>query len=888
VKRYFFFFILGFFGLISCNSTKPNNSSTTYTIPAESVQDTTETMSMEDAYDPNEEDDYYHGTDAMESALPDTLPVYQATATRLFNLVDTKLWIRFDWQKKHCLGIAQITATPVARERNVLSLDAVGFDINSVTTLDGKKLKYNYDGKALSIDLGMNYPVGKNVVVKIDYVAKPDEVPTSGSAAISSDKGLFFINADGKDKNKPRQIWTQGETQSNSRWFPTIDRPNQKTTQEMWITVSDNFKTLSNGVFADSKKNKDGSRTDHYVMNQPHAPYLFMMAIGEYAVVPDKWNNIPLKYYVEPKYEKDAKAIFNHTPEMLTFFSDKLGVKYPWPSFSQVIVRDYVSGAMENTTAVVFGDFCQKTTRELLDADNDGIVAHEMFHHWFGDYVTCESWSNLTLNEGFANYAEYLWEEHKNGRDEADFHRMNEMAGYLATARRSTHDLIYYSYENKEDMFDAHSYNKGGLVLHMLRSYLGDDVFFKGLQLYLTKNAYTAVEAAQLRMAMEEVSGEDLNWFFNQWFFGSGQPELTVTDSMDASGKKLYLTVQQTQSGEQQQHIFQLPVKVDIYPGGNTKPITKDIFICKRNQTFSFDVDKAPVNVIFDANDVLLAKIKYDKPLDAYKYQATHYKTLNDRMIALDKIKSQLTPEVDQIILGFLSDPSQTMRRKALGQVDLNEYPVFENKVIELATNDPAPSVRSTAIDILAESPKPTYESVFVKNINDNVAYSILASALMGLNKLDVSKAAPYLSKYEKEDNSTLTSAISEIYIGNNNPRALTLLESKLDKTEGFEAFGLFNKYSELVNNSDKATILKSFAVIENIAKNSEFSQWKKFAVAKSLFDIASAAQSNEALSPQESGDLVKRSNSIVKSYIENQGNEQLKNAMTNLLIEEK
>lgn len=884
MKKYFFLFILA--TLLACNTTKPTPAPAVTMVPDEAVQDT-DTMADDEAYEGNLDEDYYaeHSSDTVE--LPDTLPTYRATATRLFNLIDTKLWLRFDWSKRHCIGTAEITATPVARARNTFELDAVGFDIQSVTTADGKKLTYDYDGKKLAINLGKEYRVGDKVVVKISYVAKPDEVSTGGSAAISSDKGLFFINPDGKDKNKPRQIWTQGESQSNSRWFPTIDRPNQKTTQEMWITVDNNFKTLSNGVMLDSKRNKDGTRTDHYRMSQPHAPYLFMMAIGEYAVVQDKWNNIPLKYYVEPKYEKDARAIFNHTPDMLTFFSDKLGVKYPWPSFSQVIVRDYVSGAMENTTAVVFGEFCQKTTRELLDADNDGIVAHEMFHHWFGDYVTCESWSNLTLNEGFANYAEYLWEEHKNGRDEADYHRMNELRGYLASARRNMHDLINYSYENREDMFDAHSYNKGGLVLHMLRSYLGDDVFFKGLKLYLTKNAYTAVEASQLRLAMEEVSGEDLNWFFNQWFFGSGQPELTVTDSMDISGKKLYLTVRQTQSGEQQQHIFQLPVKVDIYPGGDAKPVSKDIFVNRRVQTFEFDVDHAPVNVIFDANDALLATITFDKPISAYKYQATHNKTLNDRMIALDKIKSELTPEVDQLILGFLSDPSQAMRRKALGQVDLKGYPIFEKKVVELATNDPSPAVRSTALDLLTESPKPEYEAVFLKNINDQVSYSVLASALTGLNKVNKEKAAPLLTKYEKEDNSTITNAISSIYMENNDPRALTLLEGKLSTTEGFEAFGLFNTYTELLNKGDKSTIMHGFDVVEQLAKAGQFSQWKKFAVAKSLFDIANAAKENEIFSPEEAASLVKRSNAIVKNFMENQSNEQMKNAMSNLLIEE-
>ena len=222
------------------------------------------------------------------------------------------------------------------------------------------------------------------------------------------------------------------------------------------------------------------------------------------------------------------------------------------------------------------------------------------------------------LGDVYKRQSEYLWREHKNGREDADYHRLNEMAGYLASSKGYMHDLIDYEYENREDMFDAHSYNKGGLVLHMMRSYLGDDVFFKGLNLYLTRNALTAVEAAQLRLAMEEASGEDLNWFFNQWYFGSGQPELTVTDSFDVVNKKLILNVTQTQTGPQQQHIFQIPVDVDLYFGKGTATVNEKIFVNKRSQSFSFSVASKPVNVIFDANNVLLGKVKQTKPVESY------------------------------------------------------------------------------------------------------------------------------------------------------------------------------------------------------------------------------------------------------------------------------
>ena len=292
----------------------------------------------------------------------------------------------------------------------------------------------------------------------IEYVAKPDERETSGSAAILSDKGLYFINPKGEDPTVMPQIWTQGETESNSVWFPTIDAPNSKTTQELFITVKDRYVTLSNGSLISSKK-KDGMCTDHWKQDLPHAPYLFMMAVGEFSIVKDSYtkkdgSKIDVNYYVEPEYRDDARAIFGETPAMIKYFSDLLGVEYPWDKYNQIVVRDYVSGAMENTGAVIFGDYVYKDSSALLDENDQSTIAHELFHHWFGDLVTCESWANLPLNESFANYSQYLWDEYRYGADEADYQAEVEVEGYYQSAAyQGYHDLIWYDHLDKEDIF---------------------------------------------------------------------------------------------------------------------------------------------------------------------------------------------------------------------------------------------------------------------------------------------------------------------------------------------------------------------------------------------------------------------------------------------------
>jgi aminopeptidase N len=402
----------------------------------------------------------------------------------------------------------------------------------------------------------------------VDYTAKPEELKAEGSEAITDAKGLYFINPKGEEANKPTQIWTQGETEASSAWFPTIDAPNENTTQEIVMTVDKKYVTLSNGLLIDSKDNGNGTRTDTWKQTKPHAPYLAMMAVGDFAVIKDKWKNIAVDYYVEHDYAQYGKAIFGETPAMLEFYSNVLDYQYPWDKYAQIVVRDYVSGAMENTTAVIHGEFLHRTDRELLDGDNERIIAHELFHHWFGDIVTCESWSNLPLNESFATYGEYMWLEHRHGRAAADRHSEEQMGQYFASTKQQGHvDLIRFNYEDKEDMFDAHSYNKGGRVLHMLRKTIGDDAFFKALSVYLKAHQYEAVEIHQLRLAMEKVTGQDLNWFFNQWFLNQGHPDLAVKHVNDAA-KGTHSVILTQEHDLKEFPLYRIPLDVDIYSQG--------------------------------------------------------------------------------------------------------------------------------------------------------------------------------------------------------------------------------------------------------------------------------------------------------------------------------
>src|SRR6185437_14318840 len=361
--------------------------------------------------------------------------LYRATATRINDLVHTKLDVSFDYDKAWMYGKEWVTLHPHFYPTDSLTLDAKGMEIKEIALVKGNSklpLKYSYDSMQLQIKLDKTYKAGENYTIYINYVSRPNELKEQGSAAITDAKGLYFINPKGEDKDKPIEIWTQGETESNSAWFPTIDKPNQKTTEEISMTVPSKYVTLSNGLLKSQKKNADGTRTDYWRMDLPHAPYLFFMGVGDYVIVKDHYKNLPVDYYVEKEYAPFAKKIFGETPAMIGFYEKITGVPFAWPKYDQVVGRDYVSGAMENTTATLHQESAYQNGRQLVDGNRwEETIAHELFHQWFGDLVTTESWSNITLNESFADYSETLWDTYRYGVDAGDAHIEEDRKAYF-------------------------------------------------------------------------------------------------------------------------------------------------------------------------------------------------------------------------------------------------------------------------------------------------------------------------------------------------------------------------------------------------------------------------------------------------------------------------
>ena len=758
------------------------------------------------------------------------LPTYNPSYRRTNDIVHTKLDLAFDWNKQHVIGKAWIDVKPLFYDVNELVLDAKGFDLNKVE-VNGKTAKYDYKNEVLTIDLGRTFTAKDKYQVYIDYTAKPNERSFGGSAAITSEKGLFFINPLGEEGDKPMQIWTQGETENNSAWFPTVDKPNERMTQEIHLKVQDKFVTLSNGLLKSSKKNSDGTRTDHWVMDMPHAPYLAMLTVGEFAVVEEKWKGKLLQYIVEPEYEKDAKAIFSNTPEMLTFFSEYLGVEYPWQKYSQVVVKDYVSGAMENTTAVIFGDFVQNTTRELIDNHNERIVAHEMMHHWFGDYVTCESWANLTMNEGFANYSEYLWLEHQYGKDAADYHLMGEQSGYMASsAQTGTHPLIHFGYEDKEEMFDAHSYNKGGAILHMLRNTIGDDAFRAALKKYLTDNKLQSVEAHNLRLAMESVSGQDLNWFFNQWYFNEGHPSLEIEYGYDATTKEALVAISQVQNPKENPAVFVLPMAVDIYTEDGKAPIRKVITMNKREQVFRIKSATEPKLIIADAEHYLLASKYENRTEEEYIFQFYNAPLFLDRYTALESLSTATSAAANKVKKDALKDKFWSIRNVALSMVKPLDNADVMTIVAEMAKKDARSQVKAAALILLGTTGDTKYTSIAKNAIDKERSYTVVSAGLEALTQLDKASAVVYAGKLENENSGSIIAAVGKIYEESGDMAKLAFFEKNFDKTTGYGAVNFFTSYASLSTAGGAEAMVKSATNMRKIATNMSQDPWRRLA----------------------------------------------------------
>lgn len=535
---------------------------------------------------------------------------------RTYDVLNYTLRTRFDVSTKTVFGEETVTLKPLLPDFKALELDAGAMKIEGVTLEESNTaLGWTQPPEKLSITLDRAYQPADTIAVRIKYSATPEH----GLYFVPASRGSFFAPA------RPAQIWSQGEPEDNHDWFPCYDFPDDKVTSEQYITTAAGEIAISNGALIETINNPDGTHTFHWKMEQPHSSYLISLVVGDYVKLSDTFKNIPVEYYTYPGTETVARRAFEKTPEMIEWFSHVLNYEYPYNKYAQTVVASFIFGGMENITATTQSDV------EILNRTGGGpgsstenLVSHELSHSWFGNLLTCKDWAHAWLNEGFATFMEASFKEHEAGHDAYLAELQSDADTYfLEDQYRYRRPIVYDHYRQPIDLFDMTLYKKGALILHMLRETVGDELFWKSLNRYLVDNQYRNVVTADLERAFEQTTGQQLDWFFNQWVYHAGYPELRVRSLYNLATRQLTLNVAQTQTPDATTpEVFRLPVDIELATTRGAR--TEHIEITQRTQSFTFQLDGKPLMIRFDKGEKILKKLDFPRSRAMLAYQMRH------------------------------------------------------------------------------------------------------------------------------------------------------------------------------------------------------------------------------------------------------------------------
>ncbi len=591
-------------------------------------------------------------------ALPSSSVHY--ARDRNVDIRHVKLELNVDPKKKLLEGTVRIDLRPIVDNVTRLQFDAVELDVKEVK-LNGRQVNFENTGRNIVIDLDKALKTSEQVTVSIKYSGQPR-------------RGLYFIGPDKSYPDRPYQAWTQGEDEDTRYWFPCYDFPNDKATSEIIVTVPQKYLAISNGSLVETEEDKaKGTKTYHWKQDIPHSSYLTSLVVGDYSVIKENVDDVELQYYVPKGREEDSKRSFEKTPKMVRFFGEYFGVKYPYPKYAQVIVSDFIFGGMENITATTLTWNTLHDRRAHLDFTSDDLVAHELAHQWWGDLLTCRDWSHAWLNEGFATYCEILFKEKDLGMEEAAYYQMQDLNNYLQEDKeRYRRSIVTKTYAEPAELFDRHLYEKGGLVLHTLRYYLGDELFQKGLSLYANTFREKVVETSDFRRAMEDATGKSLEGFFDQWVYHAGHPEFKVDYEWDDNAKIGKLAVSQTQVAEgETPAVFQTPVDVSFTLSKGVQ--TRRVLITQRDETFHFSLPEKPKDVEFDPGNWILKTLEFEKPRVMLLHQLQNDKNAIGRLRAAQRLSKHVGEDVIEALKNAgLKDPFwgvQAEAAKSLGVI---------------------------------------------------------------------------------------------------------------------------------------------------------------------------------------------------------------------------
>lgn len=540
---------------------------------------------------------------------------------RPFRVAHLRLQLDLDLEGKRLAGTATLRIEARRDELTTVALDAVELTIDAVAVDGGTKAAFDHDGKKLSITLPRPLARGAAIDVAVTYRATPR-------------RGLYFIGPDATHPDRALQCWTQGQDDDSRFYFPCIDTPGEKAPMEIVATAPAANFVLANGDLRARDQLPDGRTRWRYVLDFPHPPYLTSVVCGPFSQIAERApaTGVDVFFFVAPGREADARRTFIRTPDMIDFFSQRIGVPYPHRRYSQITVPEFIFGGMENTSATTLTDLVLLDERAALDHDMDGLISHELAHQWWGDLLTCREWSEAWLNEGFATYFEYVWREHRKGRDEADLELRSDAEAYLAESRRYQRPIVSRRYDEPIHLFDGHTYDKGGRVMHMIRHVLGDEAFWRAIRHYATTHARKSVDTRDWTRAVEEVTGRNLESFLERWVARAGHPELDCAWEWDDERREGRLRVRQKQAISDDAPPFQLDVGVRFEVKGELHDTV--VALREAAHVFTFPLPARPTQVIFDPGDVVLKTMKMEKPRPLWRRQLAAAALGIDRVLA--------------------------------------------------------------------------------------------------------------------------------------------------------------------------------------------------------------------------------------------------------------
>jgi aminopeptidase N len=640
--------------------------------------------------------------------------------SRDYHLQNVRVSLHFDLDQRKVIGDVTHTLSTLRDGVTHLDFDCAELTVSSAR-VNGKNATFDLGNDKLRVQLAQPAKSGEKFEVELKYEGKPTS-------------GLFFILPDKDDPRRAREIWTQGEAEDTHHYIPIYDYPNDRTTSEMILTVPGDWLTVSNGKLLGVQDAPNGQKTWTWRQSLPVSTYLISFVAGEYKEKKDTWRNIPITYNVPRGMEDTIDPTFSHTKEMLTFFSDRFGVPYPWEQYAQTAVDDFVASGMENVSATTLA------ARDILHSEFasekpeavDGLISHEMTHQWFGDLVTCKDWTNTWLNEGFATFGATLWEEHYYGVDASSFRYWREQNSWMQS--RELYPIPIVTREINDSVeYVGNVYDKAGWVIHMLREEMGDEAFFRALKHYLETNRLQNVVSADLAKAIEESSSRNVDQFFDQWIYGAGAPRFAVRSNYDDAGKKVSISVKQTQKIEEHVGLFRVPIEVSITTSSGEKAFP--IEVSKADETFSFPVDGPPLMVLFDKGDKILKSVDFQKSPEEWIRQLQTAPDVPDRADAAQALGNLRDIEAAANALGeaALHDKFWGVREEALRSLGRISSPQARKQVLAALSNE-QPWVRAVAVDQLGKFRGDEEIAKRLQNIfKDDKAYSVRSAALQSL-----------------------------------------------------------------------------------------------------------------------------------------------------------